>query len=116
MCRAEEGEGVLAQSNGTSLCQGVLDPVLVLRHQRCMITAPSLFLRHCSDQQETGSVGIALLLTAKPVFSGDRGTCHKTCYNTGFNKIHLINPRESQFEFSLLVGLWHWKNIVFGFF
>jgi len=113
MCGAE---GVLAQSNGTSLYQGVLDPVLVLRHQSCVITALSLFLRHCSDQQEMGSLGIALPLTVKPVFSRDGGTCHKTCSNTGFNKIHLINPREGQFEFSLLVGLWHWKNIVLGFF
>lgn len=57
-----------------------------------------------------GSLGIDLLLTVKPVFSVDGATCRKICYNIGFNKIHLINPREGQFEFSLLVGLWHWKK------
>lgn len=67
-------------------------------------------------RKKLGSLGIALLLTEKPVFSGDGDTCQRTCYNTRLNKIQLINPRESQFEYSLLVGLWHWKNIALGFF
>lgn len=85
-------------------------------YQRAMITASQLFLRHYSDQEEIGVLGDCFTLTEKPVFSGGGDTCQRTCYNTRLNKIQLINPRESQFEYSLLVGLWHWKNIALGFF
>jgi len=38
-------------------------------------------------------LGIALLLIVKPVSSGDGGTCHKACRNTGFNEVHLIESQ-----------------------
>lgn len=44
-----------------------------------------------------GSSGVALLLTVKRGFSGRGGTCPKTCCKTGFHKIQLINPQQSQF-------------------
>lgn len=93
MCREE---GVLAQHNGSKWCQGVPGPVSVPQHQRCVCDHSTATLP--SAPGSSGIAGIALLLTVKCGFSGNGGTCHKTCSETGFHKIQLINPQQSQFQ------------------
>lgn len=67
--------------NGVRECQGIK---AVCDHST--VTLPSAL----------GSSGIALLLAVKRGFSGAGGTCHKTCSKTGFHKIQLRNPQQSQ--------------------